>query len=109
MPEIELKDTNNKGKGKVTLPDEIFGLQGRKDILHSSVVNYLANQRQGTHATKTKGLVSGAARNPGSRSIREGQGQEATVPRSGEEGVLCSGLSPGTILISCQKTSREGH
>jgi len=64
MPEIELKDANNKGKGKITLPDEIFGLQGRKDILHSSVVNYLANQRQGTHATKTKGLVSGGGKKP---------------------------------------------
>lgn len=64
MPEIELKDAHNKGKGKITLPDEIFGLQGRKDILHSSVVNYLANQRQGTHATKTKGLVSGGGKKP---------------------------------------------
>jgi large subunit ribosomal protein L4 len=64
MPEIELKDIQNNGKGKVTLPDEIFGFQGRKDILHSSVVNYLANQRQGTHATKTKGLVSGGGKKP---------------------------------------------
>jgi large subunit ribosomal protein L4 len=64
MPEIELKDITNKKKGTVTLPDEIFGLQGRKDILHSSVVNYLANQRQGTHATKTKGLVSGGGKKP---------------------------------------------
>ena len=64
MPEIEIKDTNNRKTGKISLPDEIFGLQGRKDILHSSVVNYLANQRQGTHATKTKGLVSGGGKKP---------------------------------------------
>ena len=64
MPEIEVRDMHNKGKGKITLSDEIFGLQGRKDILHSSVVNYLANQRQGTHATKTKGLVSGGGKKP---------------------------------------------
>lgn len=64
MPDIEVKDINNAAKGSVNLPDDIFGLKGRKDILHSSVINYLANQRQGTHATKTKGLVSGGGKKP---------------------------------------------
>ena len=64
MPEIEVKDTNNTVKGTVSLPEEMFGFGGRKDILHASVVTYLANQRQGTHATKTKGLVSGGGKKP---------------------------------------------
>ncbi|MCL4476545.1 MAG: 50S ribosomal protein L4 [Nitrospirae bacterium] len=64
MPEREVKDINNKVKGSVNLPEGIFGLPVRKDILHASVVNYLANQRQGTHATKTKGLVSGGGKKP---------------------------------------------
>lgn len=64
MPETELKDINNKIKGSVSLPDELFGLPARKDILHSSVKNFLANQRQGTHATKSKGLVSGGGKKP---------------------------------------------
>lgn len=64
MPEIEIKDINNTKKGSIALPEEIFGLEGRKDILHGSVVNFLANQRQGTHATKTKGLVSGGGKKP---------------------------------------------
>lgn len=64
MPDIEVKDINNTAKGSVNLPDDIFGLKGRKDILHTSVINFLANQRQGTHATKTKGLVSGGGKKP---------------------------------------------
>ncbi len=64
MPETELKDTNNKVKGSVRLPEELFGLSARKDIIHASVKNFLANQRQGTHATKTKGLVSGGGKKP---------------------------------------------
>lgn len=64
MLELEIKDINNNAKGKVTLPDDIFGLSGRKDILHSAVVNFLANQRQGTHATKTRGMVSGGGKKP---------------------------------------------
>jgi large subunit ribosomal protein L4 len=64
MSEREIRDINNKVKGSVNLPEEIFGLPGRKDILHASVVNYLANQRQGTHATKSKGMVSGGGKKP---------------------------------------------
>jgi large subunit ribosomal protein L4 len=64
MPEIEMKDTANNKRGSITLSDEVFGLSPKKEILHSSVVNFLANQRQGTHATKTKGLVSGGGRKP---------------------------------------------
>ena len=64
MPEIAIKDVHNKVKGSVNLPEAVFGLPVRKDILHTSVLNYLANQRQGTHATKTKGLVSGGGKKP---------------------------------------------
>ncbi len=64
MPEVELKDMNNNIKDTISLPDWIFGLSGRKDILHASVINFLANQRQGTHATKTRGLVSGGGKKP---------------------------------------------
>ena len=36
----------------------------KQGVLHAAVVNFLANQRQGTHATKTKGLVSGGGKKP---------------------------------------------
>jgi large subunit ribosomal protein L4 len=64
MPEIEIKDINNKKAGKVNLPEEIFGLKANGAVMHDSVINFLANQRQGTHATKTKGLVSGGGKKP---------------------------------------------
>jgi len=64
MPVIELKDRNNNIIGKINLKDEVFGLQTKSAVLHEGVTNYLANQRQGTHATKTKGLVRGGGRKP---------------------------------------------
>lgn len=64
MPELEIKDKNNKTTGKIKLPEDIFGIELKSDVLHKSVVNFLANQRQGTHATKTKGLVSGGGKKP---------------------------------------------
>ncbi len=64
MPEIEIKDKNNATVGKINLSDDLFGAAVRQGVIHDAVVNYLANQRQGTHATKTKGLVSGGGRKP---------------------------------------------
>ncbi len=64
MPEVEVKDRNNKVVEKLTMPESIFGLELNSALLHSAVVNYLANQRQGTHATKTRGLVRGGGKKP---------------------------------------------
>ncbi|MBI4686119.1 MAG: 50S ribosomal protein L4 [Nitrospirae bacterium] len=64
MPELEIKDKNNNTAGRINLPDEVFGIEVKNGILHEAVTNFLANQRQGTHATKTKGLVSGGGRKP---------------------------------------------
>jgi large subunit ribosomal protein L4 len=64
MPVVELKDKKNTIIGKIDLKDAVFGLQTKSAILHEGVTNYLANQRQGTHATKTKGLVRGGGRKP---------------------------------------------
>jgi len=64
MPEVEVKDRNNKVVEKLTMPESIFGLELNSALLHSAVVNYLANQRQGTHATKTRGMVRGGGKKP---------------------------------------------
>ncbi len=64
MPEVEIKDRDNRIIEKMTLREDVFGGPSKKAILHEVVVNYLANQRQGTHATKTRGLVSGGGRKP---------------------------------------------
>lgn len=64
MAEIDIKDKNNSSVGKITLPDAVFGISARQGAVHDSIVNYLANQRQGTAATKTKGFVSGGGRKP---------------------------------------------
>jgi len=64
MPVVEVKDRDNNVIGRLNLKDEVFGLETRPAILHEGVTNYLANQRQGTHATKTKGLVRGGGRKP---------------------------------------------
>jgi len=64
MPEADIKDKNNTVVGKIALSDDLFGISAKQGVLHEAVVNFLANQRQGTHATKTKGLISGGGKKP---------------------------------------------
>jgi len=64
MPGVEVKDRNNSVVEKIEIPEGIFGLEIKTSLLHAAVVNYLANQRQGTHATKTRGKVRGGSKKP---------------------------------------------
>lgn len=64
MPDVEIKDKSNNIIGKITLRDDVFGVHAKEGVIHGAIVNFLANQRQGTHATKTKGLVSGGGKKP---------------------------------------------
>lgn len=64
MFEIEVKDINNNAKGKIALSEAVFNSTASESVVHSAVVSYLANQRQGTHATKTVSMVSGGGKKP---------------------------------------------
>ena len=64
MQKIEIKDKNNNTVETITVADEVLSVRKGSSVIHDVVVNYRANQRQGTHATKTKGLVSGGGRKP---------------------------------------------
>jgi large subunit ribosomal protein L4 len=50
--------------GDVELSSALFGAEVNKTVLHETVVNYLANQRQGTQSTKTRTEVSGGGAKP---------------------------------------------
>ena len=63
MPAVDIRDTKNNVIGGLELSAR-FAMEGKDSLMHEAVVNYLANQRQGTHATKTKGLVSGGGKKP---------------------------------------------
>jgi large subunit ribosomal protein L4 len=64
MINIDIYNKENKPVDKIELPAEIFGVKVSKGILHAVVRNHLANKRQGTAATKTKGNVRGGGRKP---------------------------------------------
>lgn len=64
MPTIDVYNVEGKKVSTVDLKEEIFGIEPNEAVVHSVLVNYLANQRQGTQSTKTRSEVSGGGRKP---------------------------------------------
>ncbi|HHV95078.1 MAG TPA: 50S ribosomal protein L4 [Clostridiaceae bacterium] len=64
MPKIDVYNMNGEKVREIELSDEIFGIEVKPHILHMAVVNQLANKRQGTQSTKTRGEVRGGGRKP---------------------------------------------
>ena len=64
MPQVTVFDMTGKSVGEMTLSDAIFGIEPNTSVMHAAVVNYLANQRQGTQSTLTRSEVSGGGRKP---------------------------------------------
>ncbi len=62
MPTAKVRNLENKEVGDVELNDAIFGVELNESLIHAAVRNHLANRRQGTSATKTRGNVSGSGR-----------------------------------------------
>src|SRR5437870_13230012 len=62
MPVVKVKNLENIEVGEIELNDDIFAAPLNKALIYEAVKGYLANQRQGTVSTKTRGEVSGAGR-----------------------------------------------
>ena len=64
MPKVDVYDIKGKKVSDVELAEAIFGIEPNEAIVHSVLVNYLANQRQGTQSTKTRAEVRGGGKKP---------------------------------------------
>ena len=62
MPTVKVRNLKNKEVGDVELSDAVFGVELNEALIHAAVMNYRANARAGTSATKTRGNVSGSGR-----------------------------------------------
>jgi len=62
MPVVKVKNLKSEEVGELELSDEVFGAPLNKALIYSAVKSYLANQRSGTSATKTRGNTSGSGK-----------------------------------------------
>lgn len=64
MPNVAVVDMAGKQVGTIDLAESVFGIEPNAAVMHHMVVNYLANQRQGTQSALTRAEVSGGGRKP---------------------------------------------
>lgn len=82
--QVDVLNINGQVVKKVELPDSIYNVKVSDAVLHSAVKAYLANFRQGTHATKTRSMVSGGGKKPfkqkGTGRARQGSSRVPVYP-----------------------------
>jgi len=62
MASVEVRNLENQKVGEVELAAEVFGARVNRNLLYEAVRQYLASQRAGTHATKTRSQVAGSGK-----------------------------------------------
>lgn len=64
MPKVTLYNIAGQAAGEIELNDGVFGVDYNEAVIHRAVVRQMSNERLGTHATKTRGLVRGGGKKP---------------------------------------------
>ncbi|MEG6523421.1 50S ribosomal protein L4 [Desulfotomaculum sp. 1211_IL3151] len=107
MPKVALYNINGEQVGEVELKDEVFGIEPHEHVMHEVVNMQLANQRQGTHDTKTRSEVRGGGRKPwrqkGTGRARAGSSRSPIWRKGG----IVFGPHPRDYSISLPKKVRR--
>ena len=107
MPKIDVYNMEGKKVSDVELNDNVFGIEPNEAIVHSVLVNYLANQRQGTQSTKTRSEVSGGGRKPW-RQKETGRARQGSI-RAPQwvKGGIALGPRPRSYKYTVNKKERR--
>lgn len=69
MPTVATYNQSGVKVGEIQLNDAVFGVEVNEAVMHQAVVRQLSNERLGTHATKTRGMVRGGGRKPWNKKV----------------------------------------
>lgn len=107
MPNVAVVDMTGKQVGDIALSDSIFGIEPNAVVMHMAVVNYLANQRQGTQSTLTRSEVSGGGRKPWRQKGTGHARQGSTRAPQWRHGGIALGPKPRDYSYSLNKKVRR--
>ena len=107
MPKVSVYNVEGKKVSDIDLKEEIFGIEPNEAIIHSVLVNYLANQRQGTQSTKTRAEVRGGGRKPW-RQKGTGRARQGSI-RAPQwiKGGIALGPKPRSYTYKVNKKERQ--
>lgn len=103
MAKVTMLNMAGAEAGTIELNDAIFGIEPNENAVHAVVVNYLANQRQGTQSTKTRGEVRGGGRKPFRQKGTGRHRQGSTTDPSQIGGGIVFGPKPRSYRYSVPK------
>ena len=107
MSKINVVDMSGKVVSELELNDAVFGIEPNNTVMHSAVVNYLANQRQGTQSTLTRTEVSGGGRKPWRQKGTGHARQGSTRSPQWRHGGVALGPKPRSYRFSLNKKVRQ--
>ena len=107
MPTISVYDMTGKQTGSMELNADIFGIEPNVAVMHSAVINYLANQRQGTQSTKTRSEVSGGGKKPWRQKGTGHARQGSTRSPQWTHGGIALGPKPRSYRFALPKKVRR--
>ncbi len=107
MPNIDVLSVDGKKVKELELNENVFGIEPNENIVHSVIVNYMANQRQGTQNTKTRSEVSGGGRKPW-RQKGTGRARQGSI-RAPQwiKGGIALGPKPRSYRFKINKKERQ--
>ena len=107
MSKINVVDMAGKVVSELELNDAVFGIKPNKTAMHSAVINYLANQRQGTQSTLTRTEVSGGGRKPWRQKGTGHARQGSTRAPQWRHGGVALGPKPRSYRFTLNKKVRR--
>ena len=107
MPKVDVYDIKGKKVSDIELSDSVFGIEPNETIVHSVLVNYLANQRQGTQSTKTRAEVSGGGKKPWRQKETGRARQGSTRSPQWIKGGIALGPKPRSYKYTVNKKEKR--
>ena len=107
MPNAAVLDMTGAKVGTIKLKDSVFGIEPNAVVMHMAVVNYLANQRQGTQSTLTRTEVSGGGRKPWRQKGTGHARQGSTRAPQWRHGGVALGPKPRDYSYALNKKVRQ--
>ncbi len=107
MPIVAVKDMAGKRIADIELSAAVFGVEPNEAVMHMAVVNFLANQRQGTQSTLTRSEVSGGGKKPWRQKGTGHARQGSTRSPQWRHGGIALGPKPRDYYFSINKKERQ--
>ena len=107
MPNVSVFDISGKKVSDLELAEGVFGIEPNTSAMHIVVVNYLANQRQGTQSTLTRSEVSGGGKKPWRQKGTGRARQGSTRAPQWYHGGIAHGPKPRSYGFSVNKKVRR--